>query len=265
MAKTSVVLALLACLLSVMAFLGAGDRHEPVAHASVGRLSSRVDLLDQRLQILQELIASQSERALSPTVVSRQGEDSSTSQETLTSVQEEMKAALQRLEQLEEKQQGLNTRGEHWGRMVSFSGFNNESEDAITGYRTRALDSGNSVEDRLAALKSLRFSRIEEPDARTPDVVASMIDLVQTSADAGVRADIYRQLDGVTDPNLLQPLLDSLANDEHPEVREEAAETLAKYLPDDQVDAALRHAEAHDEDEGVREQAAESLSQAEAR
>lgn len=55
------------------------------------------------------------------------------------------------------------------------------------------------------------------------------------------------------------PLLDALANDPWAKAREEASETLADFLCDATVEAALRRAMEEDEDAGVCRQAAESL------
>jgi hypothetical protein len=64
----------------------------------------------------------------------------------------------------------------------------------------------------------------------------------------------------VKDPRLRQPLLDALAFDAHPKAREEAAETLAGFMPDAVVEAALNAAAANDADEAVRRQAKHSLA-----
>jgi hypothetical protein len=61
------------------------------------------------------------------------------------------------------------------------------------------------------------------------------------------------------DPRLRQPLLDALAYDPHAKAREEAAESLADFLPDLSIEAALRFAAENDADAGVRRQAAASL------
>jgi hypothetical protein len=71
---------------------------------------------------------------------------------------------------------------------------------------------------------------------------------------------VWRQLSHLTDPRLRQPLLDTLAYDEHAEAREEAAETLEDFLPDLGIEGALRLAAENDPDAGVRRQAASSLA-----
>jgi len=59
---------------------------------------------------------------------------------------------------------------------------------------------------------------------------------------------------------MLGPLLDALAHDTSTKAREEAAETLADFLPDARVEAALRDAMDSDPDRSVRRQAARSLT-----
>lgn len=123
----------------------------------------------------------------------------------------------------------------------------------------RARDASRSEAERLQALRALRGQR--EPngvDARLA-VLDDMIRLAQASTDAATRADVWRQLSNVTDARLKQPLLDALAFDGNTKVREEAAETLADFLPDGQVASALHNAAENDSDPGVRRQAASSL------
>lgn len=129
----------------------------------------------------------------------------------------------------------------------------------VLDYQSQATNALASEEEKIRALRALRGNQDEFGDARNRDVVLSMIDLVETSEDPDVRADIYRQLSGVTEPDLKRPLLYSLANDSSAEVREEAAETLEDYLPDSEVLAALRYAADNDQSKDVREQARESM------
>jgi len=124
---------------------------------------------------------------------------------------------------------------------------------------SRATDPLASEEQRIAGLRALRGWRGSE-EARTHDVVLSMIDFAERSPNAEARADVWRNLHGVTDPVLRDPLLRALASDPDGDVREEAAETLDRYLPDREVEAALRYAAENDSDKGVRRQAAESLA-----
>lgn len=117
-----------------------------------------------------------------------------------------------------------------------------------------------TTEEMLDALRELRFQRLADgTDARLP-VMDEMIALAQRSENGDVRADVWRQMDGVVDPAFATALLDALANDPHAKAREEAAESLSPFLPDPGVESALRAAAEFDEDEGVRAQALRSLS-----
>ena len=123
--------------------------------------------------------------------------------------------------------------------------------------RRTVLDSQAAPRDRLAALRTLRGSR--GGNARTSDVVQAMMTLLASSADGGIRADIFRQLSGVSDPLLKAPLLHALRNDPHAGAREEAAETLAAFVDDPAVRAALSAAMQADANQAVKEQARVTL------
>jgi len=131
---------------------------------------------------------------------------------------------------------------------------------ALEQLTLRARDVAATEEQRLAALRELRGkTRPDGLDARLA-VLDDMLVLAQNSTDPAVRADVWRQLSNVTDPRLKQPLLDALAFDKDAKAREEAAETLAGFLPDAKVEAALRQALQNDASEDVRKQAGKSLA-----
>ena len=138
-------------------------------------------------------------------------------------------------------------------------------------YRTRPssdlqatiVDAASAPEQRLAALRVLRGRSTSGIDPRdVPAVVDALARLARTSPDADVRADVLRQLDGVRDPALRDPLLEALVQDASWGVRSEAAETLAGYLDDPDVRAALERAVAQDVNASVRHEAARSPSEA---
>ena len=122
--------------------------------------------------------------------------------------------------------------------------------------KARILDTALTAEQRLAALRTLRFS---SPLERTAEVVESMLALLEASGEADVRADICRQLDKVTDPRFQAALLFRVMRDPSAKVREEAAESLGPMAGDPAVKAALEQAAAGDADERVRRQAERSL------
>jgi hypothetical protein len=122
--------------------------------------------------------------------------------------------------------------------------------------RRRAFDPNESEESRWRSLNSLinRSSRAE------PDLIQEALRIAQTSQDARTRADVWRNMHGVKNDSLVQPLLLALANDADRNVREEAAETLEDFADRHEVRAALEAAKANDADLGVRRQAEQSLA-----
>ena len=112
--------------------------------------------------------------------------------------------------------------------------------------------------DKLSALRLLRAA-----DARSDEVVLAMVTVYENESDPRIRADVFRQLDGVKTPELRDPLLQAVAEEEVPDVREEAAETLAHFLPDDHVREWLEYLRDNDPNEGVRDQAIRSLMRSE--
>ena len=127
-------------------------------------------------------------------------------------------------------------------------------EEAVAMFKQQVLDGNLSEGDRLRALRLLRSN-----DARTPEVVKSMMDLVRTSDNARVRADIFRQLDGVTDPALGSTLVEFVTNDQSENVREEAAEALSSFAGDPTIRELLTHIAEQDPSKDVREEALESI------
>jgi HEAT repeats len=125
---------------------------------------------------------------------------------------------------------------------------------AIAQSRQVALNPDAAVAERLAALRALRGA-----NGRTSDIVQAMLKLQATEPDANVRADVFRQLSGVTDPITKPHLINGVLKDQDARVREEAAETLAPFWSDPYVQSALRSAAENDPDEKVRKQARESL------
>jgi len=135
-----------------------------------------------------------------------------------------------------------------------------EAQMTLQSWEDQAKDPTSTPEQMLRALSRLRGQRLADgSDARIP-VLPELLHLAQTSDVGNVRADVWRQMDGVTEPDLLTALLYAIQNDTHAKSREEAAETLGPYLPNAEVEAVLRFAKENDEDDGVREQAGESLT-----
>jgi HEAT repeats len=131
---------------------------------------------------------------------------------------------------------------------------------AIAAWTDTARNPSASEKDRLVALRGLRGKQLEDGTDARLGVVADMVRLAESSGDERVRADVWRQLSHVTDRSMLAPLLSALQNDASFEVRSEAAETLADFLPDEQVRRALQHAAENDPNNKVRSEARDALS-----
>jgi len=125
------------------------------------------------------------------------------------------------------------------------------------------LDARSDDKAKLRAWSQLRGLGDSWNDA----VVATMTHLGLTSADAKVRADVWRQADGGSrvHPVMCNALLLALASDGDAKVRDEAAETLENYLGQPVVRQALEQASRHDADEKVRRRAVETLSRVDRR
>ncbi|KAF0245705.1 MAG: hypothetical protein FD180_1369 [Planctomycetota bacterium] len=128
--------------------------------------------------------------------------------------------------------------------------------EQVANLQKQAMDGTLDAAGRVEALQQLRK---RTASGRTPEVVRSMLGLLETSADAGVRADICKQLKGVDMAEAREAMLRRLREDKDRKVREEAAETLEAWKDDAGVRAELEVAAKGDEDADVRKKAAKSL------
>ena len=117
-----------------------------------------------------------------------------------------------------------------------------------------ALDRSLTPQSRLQALRSLRGR-----NGRSHEVTLAMIELIQDpNVDSSTRADIIRNLHGVTFEELKQPLLNRL-EDPDPETRSETVETLDVFYDDQTVYDAVLHVRDNDKDLRVRMEATQRL------
>jgi hypothetical protein len=130
----------------------------------------------------------------------------------------------------------------------------------LTSALRAATDPRSSELDKLAALKLLRNQQIDGQDARTHDVVLSMIDLAERSLDESTRDAVYRDLHGVDDASLRDSMVRALANDPSAKVRQRAARDINTFLSDAGVVRALQRAADNDADAHVRAQEATTLA-----
>ena len=128
--------------------------------------------------------------------------------------------------------------------------------EQIANLQKQAMDEALDTSARVDALLQLRR---RTRDGRTPEVVRSVVGLLETCADASIRADVCRHLNGVDVAESREAMIRRLREDKDRKVREEAAETLATWKDDARVRAELEVAARGDEDEDVRDQAEKSL------
>ncbi len=115
------------------------------------------------------------------------------------------------------------------------------------------LDSSLTDRERLEALRRLWPYREGRQEALSGAVAVAAAEIAN-SDDPRVRAGVWSEMTGVGDPYLVQPLLDSLANDGDADVREEAAKALRTFLDEPGVREALEHAKNYDASETVRKE-----------
>jgi hypothetical protein len=127
-----------------------------------------------------------------------------------------------------------------------------------------ASDASRTPEERVEALRRLRALDVGDAfpggDARTPEVVQSLLDSILNSRDTSFQVEVIQNLSGARHELLRDPLLHFLQTSAEPRVREEAAETLRTQLGDPLVVDLLRWTAESDPSERVRLQARRTLS-----
>ena len=124
------------------------------------------------------------------------------------------------------------------------------------------LDASLSDRERLSALRDLspgrrgrtnRYRYIDgDAEILSGTVAIAAAQLALNSKDPDVRFEVWREMRGVGDPYLVQPLLHTLANDTDERVRSNAAKTLGDFLDEPGVREALMYAGDNDPSERVR-------------
>lgn len=129
--------------------------------------------------------------------------------------------------------------------------------------KTTFMDTTREVEERIEAFKKLRPPTtgsyppryIDGGVALSGEVAIAAAQLAIQSEDRQITAWIWRTMEGVEDPNLVQPLIYSLANDTDEWVRALAASALAVHVDQPGVREALDVAQNDDVDSAVRQAA----------
>lgn len=239
----------------------ARDSQDPELDARLGALSERIAALEALEQGAEPaVLAAPPATQVGPMTSKREalaGEDLRAFQERLDSLEQWVRGYETERERLDERsREGIVKRFEQMNQEQVAQAL----ERKIEVLADQALNRDLSEHERLQALGWMRdvASKVEA-DPRL-EVLDEMIYLGNASAEASVRADVWRQLDGVVDDRLLPALLAALRSDPDRRAREEAAETLAEYLPNEAAREGLRQAAEVDPDERVRSQALRSLS-----
>lgn len=248
-------LALLAALLRPGSERGAGAA--PAGRSELAALAARVAALEER----QAEIGSELARAtLVPAAPLREssGESDPLVAELLERVAELERSAAAR-DARDLSMQFMGSRGAQ-------ATASEEREDELRELRSEVSAAIEAARDPAASdatlIQSLRFLQGNHlPDGSDARLQAldEVLALAARSIDGETRADVWRHLNGLTDARLRRPLLDALVFDASASVREEAAQTLGSFLPDREVEAALRAAADGDVNAMVRRQASESL------
>ncbi|MEM9801873.1 MAG: HEAT repeat domain-containing protein [Planctomycetota bacterium] len=218
----------------------ASTRAERVAPAAASELADRVAAIEARLANLELAPVATGSVVREPSV-----EASAVDDERI----ERLEATVASL--VAEAQPKAPDTEEMLRRIASRNADNEFVQDS----EATILDPAASVEEKMNAWRMLRDSR-----SVSDVVIDEMIRIGTTSADPNVRADVWRQADGkYRSTALVTPLLSALASDTSYRVRSEAAETLANYLDEPGVIAALELAASSDSSDEVRSEARDSL------
>lgn len=216
--------------------------------ASNSPASSAIDDLVTRLEVL--------ENHHTNTKGKRQPQTANGPKATESEAVEVVNALAERITQLEKIQEAREATDR---RQAEFTEHLRRISEVYThDAALRAMaDPSADDETKATAWRTIRYSA---DLAWTDAIVMEAVRIGTTSSDPWLRADIWRQAHANhTNPLLLQPLLQALANDPDARVRSEAAETLDLYIDEIGVREALQNASEIDADPDVRQQALSSL------
>lgn len=247
-------------------FVAFGDRPQaPAATGAEGDSQIAADRLSKIEQRLAELAADIEsigrDQAARPALETAGGPPARQTMPQAAGYQAGLRALNGRIDRLEKafRRMALMGAGQAVTRRIEdrFKSLVDEAtrRKRIQEQQQHAKNPSATEQERLRALRELR--RMGKGAREV--VLSEMILLGQTSPSAATRADVWRQLSGVTDPRLLPPLLTALAHDPDDKTREEAAETLGDFRNRPEARQALEHAARNDASEDVREQARHAL------
>jgi hypothetical protein len=247
----AISISLVAAIVSLVAMKGQPGASAGDGLVDLSPLEARITALEKNVEQVRKLV--ETDRLASPPAVARESQNAKPDPR--------IDDLLKRLDGVEKSVADDHTLVLAQANLKSVVDMRGDrSPRSIDEVTRQARDLAATEEQRLAALRDLRGRKLADgTDARMP-VLDDMIRLAQTSANAETRTDVWRQLNHITDLRLKGPLLVALASDPDPHAREKAADTLADFMPDAQVESALRAAMQNDADAKVRSQAFRSLN-----
>lgn len=122
--------------------------------------------------------------------------------------------------------------------------------------QARFFDPSASDSDRLRALRMIRRN-----GQITDEVAAQALGLLQNSTNANTRRELLRQLDGLTNSTMKEPLLALLSTEQNGGVREELVDALGDFAQDPAVEAKMWDLALNDPNGEVREEAQDALTE----
>ena len=108
------------------------------------------------------------------------------------------------------------------------------STNKVADFFAKFTDATASDRDRLQALRLLRRS-----GGITDDAISHAMNWAQSSTNANTRDEILSSLEGLTNSILRDPLMGFALNDPNPSVREQAVDSLRRFVSDPAVEAQL--------------------------
>ncbi|MEM7144841.1 MAG: HEAT repeat domain-containing protein [Verrucomicrobiota bacterium] len=124
--------------------------------------------------------------------------------------------------------------------------------------KQKVLNTNASEEARVKALETVRRSKTE---ARTRDIVLSMVELLESDPLPRIQRKIFEGLVGVSDPELIEPIREAIERSQSEFVREQATRALVGYRDDPTIQAWLETIQADASNGNVRGQARRLLEE----
>lgn len=216
---------------------------------------ARIAALEQRISTLQaQLGTDASARSFAPSLPAP-GEKSTTGDKSVQPLSSTDLLPLEdRIASLEQRTADFD---ELHNIMVLKGALPPTPED-VAKAKLKVLNTDATHEARVKALETVRRSKTE---ARSRDVVLSMIELLETTPLPRIQRKIFEGLVGIDDPELKEPIRNALEQSNSTFVREQAARALVGYRNEPVIRAWLEVIAEQDTNGNVRGQARRILEQ----